>query len=210
MSKKNKKQKMRNIAFITGLFSLFSFIYKLGLGIYSMSLVLIIASFSTLIVFICKMTFVRTVTKTRAKKKKAYLSMILMCLVYVLIFLLFVVLKVNGIDISTQKTYTGWLGGLLISFMVVMFIMSIIKLRGALEKTDLIVIGLKEVIYISALADVVIIENYAYGMYLNYNADNKLWHVINEFLPLGLGVLMTMTLVFMFIRYSRYKVETNN
>ena len=191
---------------LTAIISLISFIYKCGLGIYSMSLVLIIASLSTLMVFICKVAFVKTVNKSRAAKKKSYLAMTIATLVYSLIFICFIVLKIFDIDISSQKTYEGWLGILLISFMVIMFVLSVIKLRGALEKTDLMVIGLKEITFISALADLVIIESFAYGVYLTYYETNEVLSRVNDYFPLGVGITMLLGVLIMFIRYSRYKV----
>ena len=201
-----EKQKLKRMTALTAIISLISFIYKCGLGIYSMSLVLIIASLSTLMVFICKVAFVKTVNKSRAAKKKSYLAMTIATLIYSLIFICFIVLKIFDIDISSQKTYEGWLGILLISFMVIMFILSIIKLRGALEKTDLMVIGLKEITFISALADLVIIESFAYGIYLTYYETNDVLTRVNDFFPLGVSITMLLGVLIMFIRYSRYKV----
>ena len=200
------KKTMKIITFITSIVTLVSFLYKLGLGIYSMSLVLIIASLSTLMVFICKVLFLRNVYNSRERKKKAYLRMIIASLIYTLIFLLFVVLKVNNIDISSQKSYDGWIGSLLIGIMLVMFVLSIIKLKGALEKTDIMVTGLKEMIYISALTDFVIIENYIYGMYITYRGENQVFMYITLFFPLAMSICMLITIVFMFIRYFKYKV----
>ena len=201
-----EKQKLKRMTALTAIISLISFIYKCGLGIYSMSLVLIIASLSTLMVFICKVAFVKTVNKSRAAKKKSYLYMTIATLIYSLLFICFIVLKIFDIDISSQKTYEGWLGILLISFMVIMFILSIIKLRGALEKTDLMVIGLKEITFISALTDLVIIESFAYGIYLTYYETNEVLTRVNDFFPLGVGITMLVGVLIMFIRYSRYKV----
>lgn len=201
-----EKQKLKRMTALTAIISLVSFIYKCGLGIYSMSLVLIIASLSTLMVFICKVAFVKTVNKSRAAKKKSYLYMTIATLVYSLIFICFIVLKIFDIDISSQKTYEGWLGILLISFMVIMFVLSVIKLRGALEKTDLMVIGLKEITFISALTDLVIIESFAYGMYLTYYETNEVLTRVNDFFPLGVSITMLLGVLIMFIRYSRYKV----
>ena len=202
----SEKQKLKRMTALAAIISLVSFIYKCGLGIYSMSLVLIIASLSTLMVFICKVAFVKTVNKSRAAKKKSYLYMTIATLIYSLLFICFIVLKIFDIDISSQKTYEGWLGILLISFMVIMFILSIIKLRGALEKTDLMVIGLKEITFISALTDLVIIESFAYGIYLTYYETNEVLTRVNDFFPLGVGITMLLGVLIMFIRYSRYKV----
>ena len=202
----SEKTKMKRITALTTVISLFGFLYKLGLGIYGMSLVLIIASISTLMVFICKLMFVKNVTKSRKDKKKAYLYIILSCFIYSLIFLLFIVLKVNGIDISSQKEYEGWLGALLIGLMLVMFILSILKLKGALDKTDLMVIGLKEITFFSALADLVIIESYAYGIYITYQTPLDVLVIINNYFPLLMAGLMIVTAFIMFIRYLKYKV----
>ena len=145
--------------------------------------------------------------KSRKEKKKAYLSMIIATFIYSLVFLCFIVLKVNGIDISSQKEYEGWLGILLISFMFIMFILSIINLRGALEKTDIMVIGLKEITFISALADLVIIENFTYGILLSYEVNNEILTNVNSYFPLGVAALMLVITLFMFIRYIRYKTD---
>ena len=196
---------MQRMTALTAIITLVSFLYKLGMGIYAMSLVLMIASISTLMVFICKVAFVKAVTKTRAAKKKSYLFMTIATLIYSLIFLCFIVLKIFDIDISSQKTYEGWLGILLIAFMLIMFILSIINLKGALEKTDLMVIGLKEITFISALADLVIIEAFLYGIYLEYQTPLDILVTINQYFPLGVAGLMLITTGIMFIRYARYQ-----
>ena len=190
----SSKKKMARMTFLTAIISLLSFIYKVGL---------IVASISTLMVFICKMAFVKNVTKSRKEKKKAYLAMISATFIYALVFLCFIVLKINGIDISSQKEYEGWLGILLISFMFIMFILSIINLRGALEKTDIMVIGLKEITFISALADLVIIESFTYGILLSNEVNNEILTNVNSYFPLGVAALMLVTTLFMFIRYIR-------
>ena len=199
------KKKMQRMTALTAIITLVSFLYKLGMGIYAMSLVLMIASISTLMVFICKVAFVKAVTKTRVAKKKSYLFMTIATLIYSLIFLCFIVLKIFDIDISSQKTYEGWLGILLIAFMLIMFILSIINLKGALEKTDLMVIGLKEITFISALADLVIIEAFLYGIYLEYQTPLDILVTINQYFPLGVAGLMLITTGIMFIRYARYQ-----
>lgn len=199
-----EKRKLRRMTFLTSLITLISFLYKAGLGIWTTSMVLIIASISTLMVFICKIVFVRNVLATRADKKKAYLIMTLSILVYALIFIAFVVLKVNGIDISNDKTYEGWLGSLLILFMLVMFILSCKNLRGALEKTDIMVIGLKEMTFVSALADLVIIEEFISRIILEYKQIDVLVF-INSYFSLAIGILMVLVGIIMLIRFIRYK-----
>lgn len=200
----SKKKKMRRMTFLTSIITLISFLYKAGLGVWTMSLVLIIASISTLMVFICKLLFVRNVLQTRAKKKKAYLFMAMAILIYAIIFIAFVVLKVNGIDISNDKTYTGLIGSLLILFMLIMFILSCIKLRGALEKTDIMVIGLKEMTFVSALADLVIIEEFVARIILEYK-EIAVLEFINSYFSLGVGILMVIVGIIMIIRFTGYK-----
>ena len=199
-----EKKKLKRMTFLTSLITLISFLYKAGLGFWTTSLVLIIASISTLMVFICKIVFVKNVLATRDKKKKAYLIMSTSILVYALIFLAFVVLKVNGIDISNDKTYEGWLGSLLILFMLIMFILSCKNLRGALEKTDIMVIGLKEMTFVSALADLVIIEEFISRIILEYKQIEVLTF-INSYFSLAVGILMLIVGFIMLIRFFRYK-----
>ena len=170
------------------------------------SMVLLIASISTLMVFICKILFVRNVLQTRERKKKAYLKMAISIIVYAFIFIAFVVLKVNGIDISNNKTYEGWLGSLLILFMLVMFILSVRGLHGALEKTDLMVIGLKEMTFVSALADLVIIEEFVSRIILEYKEIDILVF-INSYFSLAIGILMGIVGIIMIIRFTKYKID---
>ena len=212
MAKKKEKKKMggkkklKRMTFLMSFITLFSFLYKAVLGIMTTSLVLIIASISTLMVFICKILFVRYVLQTRDKKKKAYLAMAISILIYALIFIAFVVLKVNGIDISNDKTYEGWLGSLLILFMLIMFILSCRGLHGALEKTDIMVIGLKEMTFVSALADLVIIEEFVSRIILEYK-EIEILIFINSYFSLGIGILMVIVGIIMIIRFSKYNVE---
>ena len=199
-----EKKKLKRITFLTALITLVSFLYKFGLGFLTRSLVLLIASISTLMVFICKIVFVRNVLQTREKKKKAYLIMAISILVYSFIFIAFVVLKVNGIDISNDKTYSGIIGSLLILFMLIMFILSIRNLKGALEKSDIMVIGLKEMVFVSALADLVIIEEYISRIILEYKTIDILLF-INNYFSLAIGILMVIVGIIMIIRFARYK-----
>lgn len=202
------KKKMQRTTFIFSFITLASFIYKATLGFLNMSQVLLIASVSTLMVFICKMLFVRNVLGTREDKKKAYLFMSLSVFVYSLIFIAFVVLKVNGIDMSNQKTYEGWLGGLLIGFMLLMFILSVLGLKGSLEKSDIMVIGLKEMTFVSALADLVIIEEFTSRIIRQYATfDLTVLGYIDSYIALGVGSLMLLVSIIMLVRFFRYKKE---
>ena len=200
------KLKMKKIAIFSAIVTLLSFGYKLVLAILTTSNVLIVAATSTLLLFFCKLLFIKNVTMTRDKKKKAYLFMAILILLYSIIFLLFTVLKAFGIDTSNQKSYEGIVGSLLIGFMIVMFILSIIKLKGALEKTDIMVIGLKEMVFVTALADLVIIEEYLYRTFFIDKGIEPL-DIGTQYFPLAMGVLMLIVATFMFIRFARYQVE---
>ena len=203
MSKLSQK---RMVTF-TAIISLISFAYKFGMGIYNMSLILMIASISTLLVFIAKVAFVKSVTKTRAQKRKGYITITIVTFIYVMIFILFSVLKAFGIDISNQKTYEGVFGTIFIAIIFVMFLLSLFKLRGALEKNDLIVIGLKEITFVSALTDLVIIEEFLVRTLNTYYTIEWIDKFTNYFL-LGICAAMLGVVIFMIVRVFRYKVET--
>ena len=189
---------------LSAIISSFGFIYKAGLGIYTMSLVMIIASLSTLCVFVCKIIFVKNVTASRESKKKAYIAMAITAFVYSVIFVLFAVLKVNNIDISRTNNYQGWIELLFIGFLLVMFILSLINLKGALEKTDIMVIGLKEMTFLSALTDLVIIEQFVSRIIQKYY-ELPVMATIDAYVPLGVGAVLLIIPVIMFIRSIRYK-----
>lgn len=199
-----EKTKAKRIAIISAIISFVSFGYKTGLGIMTLSLVLMVASISTLLVFVCKVAFIRNVTMSREKKKKAYLVMTISAFLFGLLFLLFSVLKVFGIDTSNQNTYEGIWGSLFIAFIVIMFVLSLIKLRGALEKTDLMVIGLKEMTFVSALADLVIIEEFVSRIVLRYQEVPNMAG-INSYFCMGVAAVMLIIPIFMAIRFARYK-----
>ena len=194
----------KKITLISAIITLISFLYKLGLAYLTMSLVLLIASISTLMVFICKIIFVKSVTKTRDKKKKAYFLMMLSVLIYSSIFILFVVFKINGIDISNNKEYEGILGILFISFLILMVILSIIGLNKALNKTDIVVIGLKEMTFVSVMADLVIIEEFFSRLIPNY-LDIIVLKYLHLYFPLLIGIIMIIVSISMLVRLIKYK-----
>lgn len=202
----NSKKKMQRITFISAIVSLVSFGYKATLAFLSMSMVLMIASLSTLMVFICKALFVKNVFERRETKKKAYLFMLLAAFFYTLIFILFAVLKVNGIDISKDVPFDGLFGILFVALMFVLFILSVIGLRGALSKTDIMVIGLKEMTFISALADLVIIEAYV-AIIIGKYASFAYFDQVNGFFALGVCLIMLLVSVRMLIRFIKYNKE---
>lgn len=199
-SKKNAKR----ITLVSALITLISFLYKLGISYLTKSQVLLIASLSTLMIFICKLMFVKNVTKTREKKKKAYLIMILSLLIYSAIFIGVIILKLNGIDLSNNKTYEGLIGGIIIGIMFLMFMLSIIGLKSSLEKTDLMTIGLKEMTFASALTDLIIIEEFVSRIILDYR-DIKHINEINSVFSLAICVLLVLLCLKMIFRYIRYE-----
>ena len=109
---------------------------------------------------------------------------------------------------SNQKTYEGWLGGLLIGFMLLMFILSVLGLKGSLEKSDIMVIGLKEMTFVSALADLVIIEEFTSRIIRQYATfDLIVLGYIDSYIALGVGSLMLLVSIIMLVRFFRYKKE---
>ncbi len=199
------KTKLKVITTFSAIITLISFLYKATLGVLTMSMVLMVASISTLLVFICKVIFIKNVTKGRAEKKKAYLFMALAIFFFTLLFLLFAVLKVNGIDTSNQKTYSGVFGLLFILFIVIMLVLSALKLKGALQKNDIMVIGLKEMVFASALTDIVIIEEFAYRIGANYKEIPDWMLIVHSYVPLGVAIIMFIIPIVMLIRFAKYK-----
>ena len=201
-----QKKKMQRNTLLSAIISLISFAYKAVLSFLTMSLVLMIASLSTLMVFICKALFVKNILETREKKKKAYLIMALSAFFYSLIFIAFTVLKVNGIEITRTVPFDGLFGILFVAVLFVLFILSVIGLKGALEKTDIMVIGLKEMTFISALADLVFIEAYTSIIITKYVEFDKM-EIFNGYFAMGAGALMLVVAVLMFIRCARYQAK---
>lgn len=200
-SKKNAKR----ITLLSAIITFISFIYKFMLSYLTKSQILLIASLSTLMIFICKLMFVKNVTKTREKKKKAYLIMILSLLIYSAIFIGVILLKLKGLDLSNNKTYEGLYGGIIIGVMFLMFILSILGLRSSLEKEDLMTIGLKEMTFASALTDLIIIEEFTSRIILDYK-DIKHINEINSIFSLSLCGLLILLCLKMIFRYFRYEV----
>ena len=200
------KASTRKIVMLTAIISLVSFLYKLSLGIVNASAILILASVSTLLVFIAKVTFLKNATKYRAQKKKGYLVMAVVTLIYSLLFIFFSSLKAAGIELENQKTYEGLYGAIFIAFILLMFILSLVNLRKALDKTDLAIIGLKEITFVSALADLVIIEDFVSRIILQYN-DVAIMSQINSYFVLGVSIVMLIVPLIMLVRFVRYRAQ---
>ena len=200
----SSKKKMQKTTTISAIISLVTFAYQVTLSILNLSLVLMIASISTLVIFICKFLFIKNVLETREKKKKTYLIMAFLTLIYSLIFIAFVVLKVNGIDLSKKSPFDGVYGLIFVLALLLLAILSIFNYKGAVEKTDIMVIGLKEVSLMGAVANLVFIESYLLLFISNY-IEIKYESKINGFFSLGMGILMLVISIRMFIRYKKYK-----
>ena len=194
----------KRIAIFGAIVSLISFSYKLTIAILATSLVLIIASIPTLLIFVCKVFFVKNMHQSRASKRKGYLVMAILTSLFVITFLLFSVFKIGGIDITNQNRFEGWVAIVFIAFILVMFVLSLINLKGALDRSDLIVKGIREITFVSALADAVMIEEFVVRILKAYTSLPNL-DLVSAYSPLAIGILMSLVPIFMFIRFARYK-----
>ena len=212
--KKEKKKKIKipltpkQIAIGMAIIALVSFLYKFTVGVMSLSMVLMIAAIPTLFVFICKFLYARHMDQTREKKKRSYFFMMIATVCFVVLFLLFSLLKVGGIDITHENTFTGWIGIVFIFFIIAMFVLSIINLRGALQKDDLVVIGIKEISFVAALADAVMINGFLYRVLIKYiEKFIPFYSFFNQYFPLAVSVLMCIVPILMLKRFIKYKVD---
>lgn len=198
------KNNLKRITKISAIISFISFLYKAMLSYLTLSTVLLIASLSTFLIFVIKLLFVKNLNKSRSNKKKAYFIMSIALLIYSFIFIAFVVLKINGIDVSNNKEYSGTIGYLIIGVMILMFFLSLLNLKKAYEKTDLMVIGLKEMTFASALSDLVIIEEFVYRLDFMVK-DFLLLNSIHSYFPLAVGVAMASVAISMIFRFIKYR-----
>lgn len=215
--KKEKKVKIKvpltpkQIAIIMAFICLGSFLYKLTIGVMSLSIVLIIAAIPTLFVFICKFLYAKNMNQTDEQKLKSYLIMMIATASFSALFIMFSLFKVGGIDITHENTFTGWIGLVFIFFIIAMFVLSIINLKGALNKTDLVVIGIKEISFVAALADAVMINGFLYRVVLKYlEKFIPFYSYLNRFFPLGVGILMAIVPFIMLRRFLKYRKDTKN
>ena len=85
-----------------------------------------------------------------------------------------------------------------------------------LNKTDLVVIGIKEISFVSALTDAVMINEFLYRVIVRYILDTidtiDVLHIVdvygflNNLFPLAVGVIMAIVPFFMLRRYIKYEV----
>ena len=211
VAKVKKVATPERLAIAMAIIALVSFIYKFTVGALAASLVMIIAAIPTLFVFICKALYAKDMHQPRGKKKKTYFFMMIATVCFVVLFLLFSLLKVGGIDITHENTFTGWIGIVFIFFIMIMFVLSIINLRGALAKEDLVVIGIKEITFVSALADAVMINGFLYRVLIKYIADYiPFYKYLNQYFPLAVAVIMTIVPLIMFKRWWKYDVNAKD
>ena len=199
----------KQLAIAMAIIALVSFAYKFTVGMIAMSLVMIIAAVPTFFVFLCKLLYAKHMDQPRSEKKKAYFLMLIFTASFSLLFILFSVLKVGGIDISIENKFDGWVGLIFIFFIIAMFILSIINLKGALNKTDLVVIGIKEISFVSALTDAVMINEFIYRVIMRYILEYipiPFYDQLNRFFPLAVGVIMAIVPFIMLKRFIKYKV----
>ena len=207
MKKKIKKAiTPKRIAIIAAIITLISFSYKFIIGVLASSLVMIIAAMPTLFLFICKAMYAKNMNQTREEKKKAYLAMTIAITCFVVIFILFSVLKVGGIDITATNRFEGWIGIVFIFFIIVMFVLSIINLKGALNKDDILAIGIKEIAFVSALTDAVMIQDFLNRVIFSY-VNIPFMGVINRYFPLIVGVIMVIVPILMIKRFISYRAN---
>lgn len=196
----------RRIAIVSAIITFVSFGYKFSIGIMATSLVMIIAAFPTLFVFVCKALFARNMNQTRKQKKRAYIFMTAAAVSFSTLFIMFSVLKVGGIDITNKNRFEGWIGTIFIFFIILMFVLSIMNLSKALNKSDLLSIGIKEMSFIAALADAMMIQEFLYRVLLKY-LHLPFMNYINKYFPLLVGVMMIIVSFIMLRRCLTYKVE---
>ena len=200
-----KRLTPKKMAILMAVIALISFAYKLTIGILATSLVMIIAAIPTFFVFVCKAAYAKNMNQTREEKKKAYFVMAVATAAFAAIFILFSILKVGGIDITNQNRFEGWIGIVFILFIILLFVLSIINLTGALNKTDLVVIGIKEITFVSALTDAVMIQEFIYRVVLGYiDFDIPFMDLIAKYFPLIVGVIMAIVPLLMFKRLKEY------
>ena len=206
----------KQLAIAMAIIALVSFGYKFTVGMLAMSLVMIIAAVPTFFVFLCKFLYAKHMDQPRKEKKKAYFFMLIFTASFSLLFILFSVLKVGGIDISIENKFDGWIGLVFIFFIIVMFVLSIINLKGALNKTDLVVIGIKEISFVSALTDAVMINEFLYRVIVRHILETidtieimhsvEIYGFLNNLFPLAVGIIMAIVPFIMLRRFIKYEV----
>ena len=200
----------KRVAIVMAIVSLVSFAYKFTLGVLATSLVMMVAALPTLFVFFCKALYAKDMYKDQSYKMKTYFMMIIVTIAFSTLFIMFSIFKVGGIDITNKNRFTGWIGLLFIFFIIALFVLSIINLKGAINKNDLVYMGIKEISFVSALADAAMIQEFAYRVILKYVPfPIPFMDIVNKYFPLIVGAFMILVPLLMIKRLFKAKAETN-
>ena len=105
-----------------------------------------------------------------------------------------------------EKSYEGWISTILALFIVLMFILSIRGYRIAADRTDIMVLGLKEVGLATCFADLVVLEGLLDDYFVDYFKEEKV-KLVHDWFSLAMGGLMVFVSLCMFIRGIRKKKE---
>ena len=202
------RKKAKFITLISAMATFFSFLYKLLLGYVYRSIIYVATAFSAFTIFLCKMIFVRKATKSREEKRRGYLKMAAILFIYAILFILVVVLRIKGIGLE-EKSYEGWISTILALFIVLMFVLSIRGYRIAADRTDIMVLGLKEVGLATCFADLVVLEGLLDDYFVDYFKEEKV-NLVHDWFSLAMGGLMVFVSLCMFIRGIRKKKEYKN
>ena len=201
----------KRVAIVMAIVSLVSFTYKFTLGLLATSLVMIVAALPTLFVFVCKALYAKDMYKDQTYKLKTYFVMILVTIAFSILFIMFSIFKVGGIDITNKNRFTGWVGLIFIFFIIALFILSIINLKGAIDKKDLVYMGIKQISFVSALADAAMIQEFVYRVVLKYIPfPIPFMDITNKYFPLIVGAMMILVPLLMIKRFFKTTSEIND
>ncbi len=204
------KKMTKRITFISAIVTFLSFLYKLLLGYVSKSIIIVATALSSLCVFFCKIIFVKRLTKSRKEKRHGYLLMGFILFLYGLLFLFVVLAKLSGLYDIEEKVYEGWQSLLLSLVIVVMFILSIRGYRSAADRTDIMVLGLKEVGLATALSDLIVLEGLLDDYFVGH-VDEEILSKVHEWLSLGVSSVIILISLIMMVRFvNRTRIAIKN
>lgn len=199
----------KRITFLSAIVTFLSFLYKGLLGYISKSIIIVATALSSLCVFFCKIIYVKRLNKSRKEKRHAYLLMGFILFIYGLLFLFVVLAKLSGLYDVEEKVYEGWQSTLLALVIVVMLILSIRGYRTAADRTDIMVLGLKEVGLATALSDLIVLEGLLDDYFVGH-FDEDLLSKIHEWLSLGVSSIIILISIIMMLRFvNRTRLAIN-
>jgi divalent metal cation (Fe/Co/Zn/Cd) transporter len=204
------KKMSKRITFISAIITFISFLYKGFLGYLSKSIIIAATALSSLSVFFCKIIYVKKLTKSRREKRHAYLLMGLILLVYGALFLFVVISKLKGLYDIEEKVYKEWQSILLSLVIVLMMVLSIRGYKVAQDRTDIMVLGLKEVGLATALSDLIVLEGLLDDFAIGHIKEDYL-NKFHYYLSLGVSGLIIIISFVMIIRFfKRTRDEKKN